>query len=147
MLVRLAIFIAFAIPVSVIDIREGRIPDALSLGCAALLALELALFDSPALLYGVSGAAACAAFLALVRATTKGLGLGDVKFGLAIGLACGPVLAFFALLFASAAALAVALPLLALKKTDRKAKLPFGPFLAFGGALALALGATGILAA
>jgi len=146
MWIRLALFLAFAIPISAIDLRTGRIPDALSLTGAAVIALYLATFDRLSFLPGVYGAGACFALLWLIRFATHGLGFGDVKFALPIGFACGPTLAFFALVFASATALSVAIPLLALGKIERKTKLPFGPFLAFGAALVLLLGALGIIA-
>lgn len=139
MWIRLAIFLLFAIPISVIDFKQGRIPDALSLPAAAAMALQLALWDHEAFVTGATGAALCFGLLWIVRLVTKGLGMGDVKFGLAIGFAGGPLPAFAALLLASASALAIALPLLALGKIDRKTKLPFGPFLSLGTTLALIL--------
>lgn len=144
MWIRLALFIAFALPISLIDARTGRIPDALSLPAAGVIALYLAFFENTALIPGIVGASACFIFLGTVRAVTRGLGAGDVKFGLLIGLASGPLLSFIALSFSATAALVIALPLLAFGKIDRKTKLPFGPFLALGTAVSLVMGALNV---
>lgn len=145
MWIKLSLFLLFALPISIADIKWGRIPDALSLSAAAVIAAYLAFFEPSGVTRGIAGAVFCFAFLWTVRAATKGLGLGDVKYALAIGLACGPTLSFFALIFASAAALLIAGPLLALGKITNKTKLPFGPFLSLGAIISLSLGAAGVL--
>lgn len=144
---KLALFLLFALPAAVIDLKTGRLPDPLTYGAAAVQALLLALGDPSALLPAMAGALGAALFLYSIRRLTKGLGMGDVKLALSIGLACGPLLSFGALALASLTALLIAGPLAALGKIDRKTKIPFGPFLVLGTALALTLAGTGLLPA
>ncbi len=138
------LFMLFSIPIAIIDVRSGRIPDALSLPAAAMLALYRALSGGGSLAEGAIGAALCFGFFLGIRSMTGGLGLGDVKYGLAIGMATGPAYVFFALCIASALALSFALPLAFLGRLGRKKKMPFGPFLALGAICALGLQAANI---
>lgn len=58
------------------------------------------------------------------------IGGGDVKLAVALGLLAGsPLKAVLLLFVASLIGTVVSLPLLATKKSDLKAKIPFGPFL------------------
>ncbi len=138
------LFILFSIPIAIVDVRCGRIPDGLSLPAGASLALCRALSGGGSLAEGAAGAALCFGFFWVIRSMTGGLGLGDVKYGLAIGMATGPAYVFFALCFASALALSFALPLAFLGKLSRAEKIPFGPFLAVGTVCALGLKAANI---
>jgi prepilin signal peptidase PulO-like enzyme (type II secretory pathway) len=69
----------------------------------------------------------------------RGFGLGDVKLGalLGAGLGIAAGLSMFASSFVAGAIFAVGA--LALKRLDRKAALPFAPFIALGGAIGVAL--------
>jgi len=126
------------------DARTGFIPDRLT--CATtLLALGLAAAS------GVAAAAcqgACAvggALLALHLLTRgRGLGLGDVKLGTAIGAGLGFRAGALALVVAFGAGALYAGWLLATRRARRHDAIPFGPFLAAGTltAAAAALGGT-----
>ena len=65
--------------------------------------------------------------------------MGDVKMALLMGFVLGPsvVVAIFVAFLAGAA---ISIVLLALKLKTRKDKIPFGPYLALGSALALLWG-------
>jgi leader peptidase (prepilin peptidase)/N-methyltransferase len=140
-------FLAFFIPLGVlcaaialIDIRHGIIPDGLNLAIAALGLVKAAAADGlRAGAETIVGAIAVGAIFWLLRRLyfawrkIDGLGLGDVKLLAAstpwIGIAGIPML----LLVASLAALVAAGGLrLAGQTMTRQTSLPFGPFLAIG---------------
>ncbi len=132
-LLRAALFLLAAVPITVIDLRTRRIPDALSLGgLAALAAFDLAA-RSPAFLE--SAAAGAFAFLLFwaVRAATKGLGFGDVKYAAMLGFFSGPRLLPLAFFTAAAGALAWALFAVLFRGRPKTERIPFGPFLSLGG--------------
>jgi len=66
-----------------------------------------------------------------------GMGMGDMKLGAMLGAFLGWRLGLFALFVAVMAGGAVAAALLLAGRKGRKDALPFGPFLALGGAVAL----------
>jgi prepilin signal peptidase PulO-like enzyme (type II secretory pathway) len=134
-LIILGIFAAFAIPISIIDIRSRRIPDILSFPCFFLILLaRLLLVPQP--LFGHLAAALFGPLLFLgIRAATRGLGLGDVKFAAIIGLLCG----FPGLLaaFLIAALLGIIASLLLIRRdAGRYFPIPFAPFLSTGALIA-----------
>lgn len=120
------------IPVSIIDWRSRRIPDAFSLGGFALAVL-ICLLLYPWFVYDalVSATLAGGLFL-MVRAFCGGLGLGDVKLALFLGASLGSRLIFASL--AMAALYGVAYHALASlkRKRDRGEAIPFGPFMILG---------------
>jgi prepilin signal peptidase PulO-like enzyme (type II secretory pathway) len=127
------IFIAFALPVSVIDIRSYRIPDVLSYPCFVLI-LAAHIWKRPDLLpAGLLAAGLSVILFLLVRAGTNGLGMGDVKFAASVGLLCGIPGACTAFLLAALSALALCLCLRCFRKDQGRFKIPFAPFLSFGG--------------
>jgi prepilin signal peptidase PulO-like enzyme (type II secretory pathway) len=102
------VFLGFALPISLIDIRTYRIPDALCIPCFFLIML-LRIGDNPETLPNFLGAAFFSALLFfLIRLGTRGLGLGDVKFAALVGIFCGFPWACAAFLTASLAGLAFA---------------------------------------
>lgn len=135
--IQLALYSAFAVPASIVDLRTRRLPDILTLpGALALLASEAFLASDtpfgPTVLPALAAAALCSALFLALRLFTNGFGLGDVKFVASTGLLCGPAGGVLALLIASASALASWAVLAALGKADRSTRVPFGPFIALG---------------
>jgi leader peptidase (prepilin peptidase) / N-methyltransferase len=132
---------ALVVPASVIDLNHRIIPNAINLP-GALLVFTAASFTQPDRLaeFAVAGAA-CFLFLGLAWFISHaGMGLGDVKMALMIGLATGKY-AFVALLAAFAASTVLSAGLLVRHgRGARKASFPFGPFLAFGAVVALMWG-------
>ena len=130
--VPLAIAAAGTLAAGIIDLRTGRIPNAISRG-TALLAFGAAAFAG-----GASGGAWGAltvggSLFALYLVTGgAGIGLGDVKLGVAIGAGCGPLVGTFALGTAFVAGGAYGAWLLAARRAGRGTQIPFGPFLAAG---------------
>jgi leader peptidase (prepilin peptidase)/N-methyltransferase len=130
------------VPVALIDLDHRIIPNRIT-GPAALVAVAIGLITRPA---GVpeqliSGAAAAGFLLVFVLAYPRGMGMGDVKLAGVLGLFLGRsvgVAILVAVLAGSVAGLAV-MARLGVEK-GRKTKVPFGPFLALGGVVALLVG-------
>jgi prepilin signal peptidase PulO-like enzyme (type II secretory pathway) len=130
------IFVIFSIPISLIDLRSRRIPDLLSFPCFILLFFARFLL-TPQRLPGCLIAAIFGMLLFYcVRSSTKGLGLGDVKFAAVIGLFCGFPCLLPAFLIAALLGIAVAL---FLQTGGRPCPLPFAPFLSVGAIIAYEL--------
>jgi leader peptidase (prepilin peptidase)/N-methyltransferase len=143
---------ALGVPLAFIDVREHRLPDALTLPSypASLLLLGVAAPFVPGgtgrfghALIGM--AAAVALFSLLLLAFPAGLGMGDVKLAGPLGAYLGwlGATAFLAGLMAAwLLAAATGLGLMAAGRANRKTQLPFGPFLiaaALGVALAVGI--------
>jgi prepilin signal peptidase PulO-like enzyme (type II secretory pathway) len=138
------VFLGFALPISLIDIRTYRIPDALCIPCFVLIMI-LRMGDNPETLPHFLVAAFFSALVFfLIRLGTKGLGLGDVKFAALVGIFCGLPWACAAFLTASLTGLAFA-GLAAIRvftsKNIRSAPplIPFAPFLSIGALAAYGL--------
>jgi leader peptidase (prepilin peptidase) / N-methyltransferase len=134
-----AFFCAALVAVSAIDVEHRIIPNRIVLPAAAVvLAARTALEPSPEWALAALG---CSLFLFVaVLAYPAGMGMGDVKLALLLGAAlgrAGPV----ALAVGMLVALVPAAYLLARHgSAGRKMAIPFGPFLALGGVVALFAG-------
>ncbi len=142
---------AFLVPLVLVDIRERRLPDGLTLGgtvtLVTLLAVRGAATGNLAPVGGaVLGALAMAGLLlALHLASPSGMGFGDVKLGLLLGVIVGSRsvgLVPVALLAAGTLG-AVAGVVLMVRHRRRDVTLPFGPYLVIGAAAALAFAVVG----
>jgi leader peptidase (prepilin peptidase)/N-methyltransferase len=134
-----AFFCAVLVAISAIDIEHRIIPNKIVLPATVIvLAANTAL--EPSLEWAVA-ALGCSLFLFLaVLAYPAGMGMGDVKLALLLGAALGRT-APVALMVGMLAALVPVAVLFALHgKAARKMAIPFGPFLAFGGVVALFAG-------
>jgi leader peptidase (prepilin peptidase) / N-methyltransferase len=142
---RMALGIALVtllVPVTVIDLEHRIIPNRLT-GPFAVLALALGAALEPGFLAEqiIAGAAAGGFFLLAALAHPRGMGMGDVKLagvmGLYLGRAVGPALAVGLL-----AGVVVGMAVIARKgaTAGRKTAIPFGPFLALGGIIAIFVG-------
>lgn len=127
-----------AVPITVTDIRERRIPDVFSLGgLAAVLVLTLAGERSLLWDFAVPVVAGAGVFLAVRVAVRGNLGLGDVKYSTLMAAALGIEGWLIAVFAASAAGLAFALAARFKGKFDQATRIPFAPFLTFGAAAAI----------
>ena len=135
-------------PLAVIDLREKRLPNRLTLPSypivAALIALA-ALADGgwPAAGRAALGAVVLLAVYAVLHVVNPaGLGMGDVKLAGPLG-ALLAWQSWSALLWGTFAAFlltaVVGLALIALRKAGRKSSLPFGPFMLLGAWIVLLL--------
>ena len=138
-----------AVPITATDIREKRIPDLYSLGgLAFVLAFTIAFGRDPFRAFFVPALTGFCVFFLLRVVTGRKLGLGDVKYSALIAAALGVQGWLAAVFIAAWTALGFALVMLLLRKTDRKTRIAFGPFLSAGavGSMFLSLtGAGGIL--
>ncbi len=136
-----------------IDFREGIIPDWLNLAIAALGAIHAAALGGAAFLAEaiveaaiIGGAIWVLRRLYFMLRGVQGLGLGDVKLLAASALWVGAAGIPMQLLVASLTALLAAVGLqLGGQAMTRQTALPFGPFLALGLLITLALQQTGWL--
>jgi leader peptidase (prepilin peptidase)/N-methyltransferase len=134
-----AFFCAVLVAVSAIDVEHRIIPNKIVLPATVLvLAAQTALEPSVEWTLAALG---CSLFLFLaVLAYPAGMGMGDVKLALLLGAALGRT-APVALMVGMLAALVPAAFLFAIHgRRARKMAIPFGPFLALGGVVALFAG-------
>ncbi len=147
-LIPFLVFFASLVVGSAIDLRHLRLPDLLVF---PTLAVSLVLIGVVSLVEGHTqslqfaglGAVAFVSPLFLMHIINpRGMGFGDVKFGLVLGLFVGWIagnwvstvnLVIWALMIGSLSLLAVGLPAMLLR--GRKVALPFGPALAVGAAV------------
>jgi leader peptidase (prepilin peptidase) / N-methyltransferase len=130
------------VPVTLIDLDHQIIPNRLMIVGAVLAPTLLVLTDPDAMVeHLIAGVAAGGFFLVAVLAYPRGMGVGDIKLagvlGLFLGKAVGPAI-FIALVGGTV----VGALIMARKgvAAGRKTKVPFGPFLALGGIVAIFAG-------
>lgn len=135
------VFVSTLVAVSITDLELKIIPNKI-LFVASVLALAIVAIGDPGSLPERIAAAAAAGGLlfAAALAYPRGMGLGDVKLAAVMGLFLGRDVApalLVALLAGSIVGLAIVFREGA---AARKRGIPFGPFLAFGGVVALLAG-------
>lgn len=140
----------FAVLLALVDRAVHRLPDQLTLPLAAAAA---ALLGLAALLPGdggswptalLGGLVLGAAYFVLFLIHPNGMGFGDVKLALSLGVVLGWY--GWAILFGGAFAGFVlgslyGLGLMALRRASRKTAIPFGPFMIVGALAGVLLGA------
>lgn len=132
-LTSLVIFLLFAIPVSVFDLKTGKIPDILTLfGTLILLLYHFAVNRKEALIYIMSALLAFLLLLAIRYSTKKGLGWGDIKFGAVCGAYAGPIAVFGGFILAAFFAGIYFFIQKRAKNWKKDKAFPFAPFLALG---------------
>lgn len=126
-----------SLPISIIDIKEHRIPDIITLPGILLAFLWRLYFWEESITESL--------FLLLtgflpfysIHFFSRGkLGLGDVKLSTLLALILGFEKWFLMVFFSSFAAVVFALAGLKLGKLERNSRIPFGPFLCGGAILA-----------
>ncbi len=132
---------ALVVPASAIDLKHRIIPNAINLPGAVLVYVVAVAAQPDRWAELLVGGLAGFLFLGIAWVVSpKGMGLGDVKMMLMIGLALGKYVGV-ALLAAFSLSLVPALGLLLVKGLRaRKIGFPFGPFLAFGAVVGLMWG-------
>jgi leader peptidase (prepilin peptidase) / N-methyltransferase len=134
-----AVFCAALVAISATDIEHRIVPNKVVLPAAVVvLALQLAWHAS--IVWPAAGFGAALFLFVAALAYPRGMGMGDVKLALLLGFGVGrsvPVAIFVGML----AAMVPSIVLLARHgMAARKMKIPFAPFLAFGGVVALFAG-------
>jgi leader peptidase (prepilin peptidase)/N-methyltransferase len=132
-------FCAVLVVVSAIDIERFIIPNRIVLPASAIvLVAQTALHPSPE--WVIAGLGAATFFFVAALAYPAGMGMGDVKLAMLLGFQLGRTVPI-AIFVAMVAALVPSVVLLARHgRAARKMRIPFGPFLAFGGLVALFVG-------
>jgi leader peptidase (prepilin peptidase)/N-methyltransferase len=137
-----AFFASVLVLLAAIDLQRRLIPNVIVLpALGVVLAAQIALDPDRALEWVAASAGAALVLFVPLLIYPAGMGLGDVKLAALMGAALGKavVLAVIAGLFAAGA-----FGLLILVREglgSRKKAIAFGPFLAFGGLVALFIGA------
>jgi len=136
-----AVFAAVLVPLTAIDLDRRLLPNVIVLpALAVVLILQIAFYPDRGLEWVLAAVGAALFFFVPMLIYPAGMGLGDVKLAALLGAALGKAAAV-AIAAGLLAAGAVALVVLAREGLGaRKKAIPFGPFLAFGGLLALFLG-------
>jgi leader peptidase (prepilin peptidase)/N-methyltransferase len=134
-----AFFCAVLVAVSAIDVEHRIIPNRIVLPATAVVLVAQTALE-PSVEWALA-ALGCSLFLFLaVLAYPAGMGMGDVKLALLLGAALGRT-APVALMIGMLAALVPVVFLFAVHGMGaRKMAIPFGPFLALGGVVALFAG-------
>lgn len=132
------VYVAVLLGVTYKDIRERRIPNVV-IGPAILLATVALFFVFPGWRAGAIGAffGAGVMLIPVVTMGKKG-GMGDVKLAFFMGLILGWPLILPALIIAHLSAATLLIGVI-FKWLDRHTLIPFGPFLALGTLILLAI--------
>jgi leader peptidase (prepilin peptidase)/N-methyltransferase len=134
-------FVAALIALAAIDFDHKILPNAIVYPLAAYGVIATLLVDRDDLVENlIAGAGAFAFLLAAVIAYPRGMGMGDVKLGGAMGLYLG-LSVIPALLVAFLSGTLVGVVILAREGAEgRKKAVPFGVFLALGGLVGILAG-------
>jgi len=141
-----AVLLAALVAITAIDLRLQIIPDAITLpgiivGFLANLATLRVSWGDSAIGIVVGGGIFWAILEgSLLLTGREGMGGGDVKLGAMLGAFLGWKVALLSIFLAVLLGGVVALVLLGSRTTGRKDPIPFGPFLATGGAAGLFCG-------
>ena len=131
-----AFFCAILVAVSAIDLEHRIIPNRIVLPATVVVLLANTARDLTAE-WIVAGLAASGFLFAAALIYPAGMGMGDVKLALLMGVALGKTVSV-ALMLGMVAALVPGIVLLARHGAEaRKMGIPFGPFLALGSVVAL----------
>ena len=136
------VLVTLLVPIALIDLDHRIIPNRLT-ATGAVLAVVVGLALDPSGEAGrlIAGLAAASFFFVAALAYPGGMGMGDVKLAGMLGLFLGGAVAP-ALLVGMLAGVIVGAVLMARLgvQAGRKTAVPFGPFLALGGVVALLAG-------
>jgi leader peptidase (prepilin peptidase) / N-methyltransferase len=134
--------LAVLVAVALIDLDHRIIPNKITLP-AAVAAVLIGLAAGPSRVPEqlIAGAGAAAFLLVFVLAYPRGMGMGDVKLAGVLGLFLGRSVGVAILAAVLSATLVGAIVIARVGvKRGRKTAIPFGPFLALGGIVALFAG-------
>jgi leader peptidase (prepilin peptidase)/N-methyltransferase len=135
------VFVAMLAAITLTDLERRVIPNVILLaGTVAAVVLVAVTDPSSFPERAIAAAAAGGGLLAIALAYPRGMGMGDVKLAAVMGLYLGSAVAP-ALLIAVLAGTAVGVGVMLMRGSGaRKLAVPFGPFLALGGVVALLAG-------
>jgi leader peptidase (prepilin peptidase)/N-methyltransferase len=132
------VLLAALVVITAIDLEHQLIPDRITLPGIVVGFLGSVLLGRSSGLNSLVGiVVGGGAFFLIIVLSGGGMGGGDMKLGAMLGAFLGWKLLLLGLFLASFLGGAVAAALLVAGRKGRKDPLPFGPFLAFGGAVSL----------
>jgi leader peptidase (prepilin peptidase)/N-methyltransferase len=137
------VLVGIHVPVALIDLDHRIIPNKITApAAAAAVAIGLALKPAGVPEQLIAGAGAAGFLLIFVLAYPRGMGMGDVKLAGVLGLFLGREVAVAILVAVLVGTIVggVVMARLGVER-GRKTAVPFGPFLAIGGVVALLAGA------
>ena len=133
-----AVLLSALIAVTVIDLQYQIIPDAITVPGVVVGLLASLVRERVSWLEALLGVlVGTMLFVAVIVLSRGGMGGGDLKLGAMLGAFLGWKALLVALFVAVLVGGAMAVLLLATRRLARKDAIPFGPFLALGGAVAL----------
>ena len=136
------VLIAVLVRATITDLEERRIRNGLTLA-ASIIALLIGLILHPSGLPGqIVAGFATGAFLTFFALVSRGgLGMGDAKLGVVLGLYLSRyVIVAMAVGLAASALFSVGVLVVRGLSAGRRTAIPLGPFLALGGVVAVLLG-------
>lgn len=134
-----AFFCAVLVAISATDVERRIIPNRIVLPAAAVVLAANTMLH-PSVEWAVAGLGAALFLFVAALAYPGGMGMGDVKLALLLGVALGRTVPV-AMMVGMLSALVPSVVLFARHgSAARKMRIPFGPFLAFGGVVALFAG-------
>ena len=136
------LLVTFLVPITLIDLEHRLIPNKLTLPAAVLALVTILALDTDFLVEAlIAGAAAFTFFFLAALAYPRGMGMGDVKLAGVLGLYLGRAVApaIFIALIAGVLVGGIIIARVGAAR-GRKTAVPFGPFLALGGVIALFAG-------
>jgi leader peptidase (prepilin peptidase)/N-methyltransferase len=134
-----AFYCVVLVALAAIDVEQRIIPNRIVLPAAAIVLAAQTAID-PSVEWIVAGVAAAAFFLIAALAYPGGMGMGDVKLALLLGVMLGRGVAA-AVMIALVASIVPSVAILVRHgAAGRKMGIPFAPFLALGGVVALFAG-------
>jgi len=136
-----AIFCAALVAISATDIERRIVPNRIVLP-ATLVVLVLMLAWRPSVEWPAAGFGAALFLFLAALAYPRGMGMGDVKLALLLGVAVGRAVPVALMVGMLSALVPSALLFARHGAAARKMAIPFAPFLAFGGIVALFVGPT-----
>lgn len=132
-------FVVVLVIISIVDVRSRIVPNRLVLPAAAIVLAARTLIH-PSLVWIAAGAGAAALLLVAAIVRPGGMGMGDVKLALLLGVAVGRSVPLALVIALSAATVPSIAILLRHGSRGRTMAIPFAPFLALGGLVALFVG-------
>ena len=136
-----ALLLAALVAITVIDLMHQIIPDVISLPGIVVGFVSAVALGRVSWLESVLGIVICGGlFFLVIVVSGGGMGGGDMKLAAMLGAFLGLKVGLFAMLTGVVLGGVVAAVLLVLGRKGRKDAIPFGPFLAVGGAAALLFG-------
>ncbi|WP_255308019.1 prepilin peptidase [Streptomyces marincola] len=134
---------------AMVDFAVQRLPDVLTLPLAGVVVAGLALAAPSDAAGGVLGRALLAGavlsgvYFLLFLINPRGMGFGDVKLAMPVGVALGWYgwgIVFFGTFVGFLLVAGYGLSLVIARRADRKSTVPFGPFMALGALVGIVLG-------